>query len=687
MASWEEPPLPRSFDSVFYGAAGGGEDLPSDDEFNRVSFKSSFEGANNGVNNVFDDGSASNHTITAAGNVTQGSFGPFARPDGEWGVSFDGSGDYVHTPESAYSNTGSFTVEAWVYTTVTDTGTERRQHIIAQQKDNDASRSNFNLHIVYATQIVFVVFSAAGDKSADVSSNTGLSPNTWTHIAGSFDGSNLRLFVNGVLKDTTASTNAPRDTTQPVAVGARTTNDAGTAGTEFFQGYISNARLTKSAVYTSAFTPSTSSLTAITNTSLLTCQSNRFVDNSASGHTVTPVGNTAVSAFGPILTSRVYSAGTNGASGYFDGNGDYLSASTPFGAQNIWTIETWYYPLSYNGSGGLHARIWTEGTSLGASITLITNFNAKKIMLYYNDSERLTSSSVIPLNSWTHIAVVSDGSSLKLYVNGVLNDTYASNLPTENRDFLVATMSSSTGASNSYVSCLRATSTAVYTGNFTLPTAPPTAITGTMLLLNMADGQAIDSAAQNNLTLYGNAKISTGQAKFGDTSMVFDETGDYVTLPTDSFKPFGTGNFTIECFARFATDPNGNGQGLFGLSSGYLNSASRGPAVGANNSNGRWAIYHGTTNLVHGSLVPSQNTWYHVAYVRNSGVTKLYIDGTEILSVSDTTNYTDKHFVFGGWYSTSYLLNGYIDEFRISHMARYTSNFTAPAEPFADKGQ
>ena len=204
----------------------------------------------------------------------------------------------------------------------------------------------------------------------------------------------------------------------------------------------------------------------------------------------------------------------------------------------------------------------------------------------------------------------------------------------------------------------------------------------------MADGQAIDSTAQKTLVLEGNSKISTAQAKFGDASIAFDEVNDYAIIkPHDSFQPFGTGNFTIECFARFAVSPVGNGQGLFGLSSGYLNSASRGPAVGTNNSNGRWAIYYGTTNLVHASLVPSQNTWYHVAYVRNSGVTKLYIDGTGILSVSDTTNYTDQYFVLGGWYSTAYLLNGFIDEFRISHMALYTSDFTAPTAPFADKGQ
>jgi len=118
MVSLEVQPLRSSFGKVFMGAAGGGTvDLPSDDQFNLVSFLSHFEGANNGVNNAFDDGSANNYTVTAAGNVTQGSFGPFARPDGEWGVSFDGSGDYVAAAGSAdwQFGSGNFTVEFWTY--------------------------------------------------------------------------------------------------------------------------------------------------------------------------------------------------------------------------------------------------------------------------------------------------------------------------------------------------------------------------------------------------------------------------------------------------------------------------------------------------------------------------------------------------------------------------------------------
>ena len=74
-----------------------------------------------------------------------------------------------------------------------------------------------------------------------------------------------------------------------------------------------------------------------------------------------------------------------------------------------------------------------------------------------------------------------------------------------------------------------------------------------------------------------------------------------------------------------------------------------------------------------------------MAQVRNSGTTKLYIDGTAILTASDSTNYTDNYFMIGGWYSGDYLLNGYIDEFRISFKARYTSNFTSPTEEFANR--
>ena len=95
-----------------------------------------------------------------------------------------------------------------------------------------------------------------------------------------------------------------------------------------------------SAVYTANFTPPTAPLPVIPNTSLLTCQSNRFLDSSPNNRTITRNGDVSVQPYVPFPANW---------SNFFDGNGDYLSrafTSTTDGMYpqgNTYTIEAWFY--------------------------------------------------------------------------------------------------------------------------------------------------------------------------------------------------------------------------------------------------------------------------------------------------------------------------------------------------------
>ena len=638
-------------------AAGG----PVDDEFNRVSFLSHFDGTNNGVNSTFDDGSDSNHTITTNGDVTQGSFNPYGT---NWAVDFSKDDNPRLSCASSADftfGTGDFTVEFFVFF----------YSLTTYQTPMSAGYSNDSGGMFIQTGNGDGKFQFRSGGSALVSETTSDDEaNKWYHIAFSRQSGTLRVYRNGV-QTGTASNSTNLNRTGNILIGSA--NDLN------IDGLLSNFRLVKgTSLYNSNFTPPASALTAVTNTTLLTLQSNRFVDNSASGHTVSPnTGKEVVTSFGPFLTSAVYDPSVNGASAFFDGSGDYLSAPTIISSSGNFTIEGWVY------STGTGTGVICGQYALSQTGRMVIESTSNHIKYFQDGVTTYTGSSNETKNQWCHFVAMRTGSNLAFYVNGTrVHNVSAANMYQGN--FEVGGEPSISYYHKGYISNIRCTASAVYSegASITVPTAPYSTVTNTNLLLNMADGQAIDSAAQNNLTLAGTAKTSTAQKKFGTSSMVFT-TGSAALAPKD-FLAFGPGNFTVEFFVRF-DDPSS----LEFLIDGRPYTVN-GPYFTLYSSTGLLKYSVSNTVRITGSSALNADTFYHVAVCRSGTDTKMFVDGTQIGSTySDSNDYltSDLNQIGRYVYNSNYDFKGYMDELRISRMARYTANFTAPSEPFADKGQ
>jgi len=119
---------------------------------------------------------------------------------------FDGVDDYAEVPHSAnmsFGSTSPMSFELWVYRT----GGASVQHLLGKRVPGSGiSGINYQLDFEdspgpFGSGIVFIT--GSGNFAA---SGTTLPVGQWTHLAGTFDGSTLRLYVNGELKASSAGT-------------------------------------------------------------------------------------------------------------------------------------------------------------------------------------------------------------------------------------------------------------------------------------------------------------------------------------------------------------------------------------------------------------------------------------------------------------------------------------------------
>jgi hypothetical protein len=650
--------MPSNF-KVLSGASGE----PNDPNFKNVTLLLHGDGSNGAQNNTFLDSSTNNLTITRNGNTTQGSFSPYGS---NWSNYFDGTGDYLETPSSSAAGlTGDWTVEAWVF----PTSFASANGLFDCRSGGTGFAVYYNLtgfaggagSMGYATNSALVAYSSAV-----------INLNAWNHIAVVRSGNTVTGYANGSSVFTYNETRTNATTT---------TYQIGVPSAIPF-GYFSNMRVVRgTAVYSgSTYTVPTAPLTAITNTSLLTCQSNRFRDASTNNFTITRNGDVKVTNFAPFAPSAAYSTSTNGGSGYFDGTGDYLTVASNAAlapGTGDFTWECWIYPISFN-----DGVFWITDVYSGFQVGFQNSTTwgvAQAVIQWY-----MTSTTLPTLSAWNHIAVTRSGTNMALFLNGNRIATRAS----ATANFVAGTtgiMAATNGGSavQGYNSNMRLVKgTAVYdptVSTYTVPTAPLTAITNTSLLTNFTNGAIFDNSMKKDLETVGNAQISTSVKKFGTGSLAFDGSGDGLRITPDAMYNF-SGDFTVEFWAYAATvDANEH------ITIQAWNTANGWLA----NMNGSKFNFNFKGSQASGTTTVSSGQWYHVAATRSGSTIRLFVNGTQEGTATNSTAAnmgTLPMYIGAGQGGTGEFWNGYIDDLRVTAgLARYTANFTPPTAAFPNK--
>ena len=435
-----------------------------------------------------------------------------------------------------------------------------------------------------------------------------------------------------------------------------------------------------------------------------------FTDSSTlhSVHTVTAGGNahtdTSVKKFGT-------------ASLQLDGTGDYLSVSNNndfnLGTDDF-TIDCWVQSSDFvpGADAGVIIHLQDSGSSdfrlaMGSAGRAVVGQDYGMSWGYNNGGSWSTTAygSDLADGAWHHVACSRQGSYFYLFQDGVLVSTttnWAGLNITGNATCEIGRRSTGQDYFEGYIDEIRVSKgIARWTSTFALETSAYAADEYTALLLHMDGSDSgttfTDSSWTSTssylsgthvITAYGDTKntrisnhsvAASGDAhiigpKVGSSAISFDGDGDYLSVASSTDFDFGTGDFTLEMWC--------NSSNLLTTTHVYLldmNDGTSRIAIASNiaSSNGIW-LGTGWNNITDWAFPTDE--WFHIAVCRQSGTGRAYLNGVLKSSVSSfTTN-------FGGTWTThigdkydngaNAELEGYLDEIRLSNIARYPDGTT-----------
>ncbi len=372
-------------------------------------------------------------------------------------LSNDGTGtNYLSVTSSdfEFGTSDDFVIEAWVYPKETPSNA-------AQVIDNRGAANGFNLAFTSANK-----FFNQSEPLSQQFESTAKTLNQWYHVAVVRYNGTRRLFVNGVSEGSVADTGNYNSNT--AVITSRHSQDQ-----QALNGNVSDLRIIRgtipSAYQGTSLTVPTAPLTAVTDTKLLVQSTDAgIIDKSQTANFVALNGGTKSSTgYTKYLSSSMY----------FDGVDDTITVpQIDIKAGEDFTIECWHYLTSRTDSyPALFGNYSTWGTG-GLGLFADHSSYSGGYQVAHNGTFPFLNIGTVTYNQWVHVALVRNGTTMTLYVDGTSAGSGTSGsvaLPGVGTSFMIGRSSDNAdGHIQGYLSDFRITQgLARYTSNFTAPTA------------------------------------------------------------------------------------------------------------------------------------------------------------------------------------------------------------------------
>jgi RHS repeat-associated protein len=467
-------------------------------------------------------------------------------------LSLNGTSNYAQVPSSSSLNiSGSITLEAWVKRNASS----NYQDIINRESwGQSGTGGGYELSVTNIGKARLDLYQTPTTYTTVVGSTT-LTTDVWHHIAGVFDGSQMRIYVDGVLDGSVSSSSAPASGTSNVRLGRNSGS-----GTYFFNGLIDEVRISNTALYTANFTPQMSLSATGSTKGLWKFDGQNLNDASGNGNT----GNLISGSYSNDIPvgNAYYSGSFNGTNAYAE-----VPSSSSLNISGSLTLEAW---VKINAIGNyqdiINRESWGQSGTGGGYELSVTNIGKARLDLYQTPTTytTLVGTTTLSTGVWHHIAATFDGSGMRIYVNGTLDASNSNtSAPASGTSNVRLGRNSGSGTYffNGLIDEVRISNAAIYTSNFT-PQQHLTATGNTKGLWKFDSQSPNDSSTNgNNATFQGGTTysddvpgggggggVSTGVSTqiqwlvsdhLGTPRIVVDLTGSRVNVKRHDYLPFG----------------------------------------------------------------------------------------------------------------------------------------------------